>query len=731
MIAKRLLAQLSWLPCASWCVFAWCLWGSPVFAQSTERLMKAANTLFDAQDYPHAIELYKDVLIQDNAAVAKQRLAECYRLTGDLTQAEYWYKKLMEQQPEIAEHKLIYAQILQGNGKYEEAKKWFLEYAKYDIWGEKLAKSCDAAWIAQHSKNMQHYQLFLLPFNTAVAEFGLTAVGQRLLYCSNAAGGGSSALSGSLLDMFWVDRQLNFLFDVPQRIKGKINSEYNDGPASFSMVDSVLYFSRNSATNGGRKIKSSDGKVRLSIFSSRWLADGKWSDLTAFEHNNTEYSVSHPAISADGQTLYFASDMPGGLGGLDLYFCTRIDSLWSRPINLGLVINSPGNEMSPFVAADGGLYFSSNGLAGFGGYDVFRSERKANQWATPTNMGAPLNSTADDFGFWIDGSQQYGFFASNRSGGVGNDDLYRFMVEGYYEQPPADTTQQDTTALSAAAQAPFTIDKAEIDNPILNTRLGMNKISFKAGDWTLTPAAEAELDKVIDFLRRNPAVTVELGSHTDARGDDFVNYETSINRADAARQYIFLHDIPATQVQAKGYGENDILNGCYNTVACTADQHEQNNRLNVKAIAYAGKPIRATLPPPYELLLPSPTPPSSPSTDTLGTALPSDSLLTTTPPINPIDTLPPMQFRVHIGPYKNMDNNVYYSYAEIGTAIDQINTDKGTFIRLGPYPTITEAEMYDSYAKKIGGKTKVIGYTIANDTESLLNVKKLRKLGYQ
>lgn len=717
-------------------LFAFSLWLLNVCllqAQNTDRLMKAANTLYENYNYERAIELYKDVLIEDNSAAAKKRLAECYRMLGNLQQAEYWYKKLIEQQPEIAENKLVYAQILQINGKCTEAKKWFLEYAKYDIWGEKLALGCDK--IAQWGKNPNKYQIFLVPFNSASADFGVTNVGNKLIYCSNrtqvAGEVSSSAKDNGFLDMFWIDRQPNFLFDTPQRVKGKVNSEYNDGPASFSSTDSILYFSRNSSAAGGKKIKSSDGKTRLSIFSARLQADGRFGNVKPFEHNNPEYTVSHPAISADGQTLYFSSDMPGGMGGLDLYFCTRIDSLWSRPINLGAIVNSPGNEMFPFIDNSGKLYFSSNGLPGLGGYDIFSTQRRNNQWTTPDNMGQPINANFDDFSFWISDNRQYGFFSSNRPGGMGNDDIYRFNVEGYFEELPIDTTQIVNTTVVAETPM-FILDKPEIDNPILNTKLGINKIAFKAGDWTLTPEAQAELDKVVAFLRLNPAVTVELGSHTDSRGDDFFNYETSIKRADAAREYIFLQGLPATQVQSKGYGENEVLNGCYNNIPCTNDQHEQNNRLNVKAVAVRGVPVKATLPPPYEAL---PDVTIKPEPIVKIDSVMIDSTLTvmidTVKAINAIDTLPKMQFRVNIGPYKTIDNNVYYSYAEIGTTINQKETEKGFFIQLGPYPTIADAEMYQSYAQKIGGKIKIVGYVLPDDTESLLNVKKLKKIGYK
>ncbi|HNI44850.1 MAG TPA: OmpA family protein, partial [Chitinophagales bacterium] len=324
-----------------------------------------------------------------------------------------------------------------------------------------------------------------------------------------------------------------------------------------------------------------------------------------------------------------------------------------------------------------------------------------------------------------------------RPGGMGFDDVYRFQIPGYMEAlavvidtvniaPPVDTNVEKV----------FIIDQPVIDNPIINKTIGMNKVSFKSGDWKLNAEAQLELDKVVKFLKENPEVSVELGAHTDARGDDFVNYEISQKRAEAAREYIFLEGVPANQIVTKGYGENEILNECYNNVTCTDAQHQQNNRLNVKVLTVKGTAVTVTNPPPYESIVEpiknTPAIQEFPLPDGSTVPPPPMTPLDTTTVIlpTPADTLPPMQFKIIIGPYSTIDNTTYYTFAELNTPISTNQVGNDNFILLGPYPTIGEAEGMTQKVKALGGKTKVVAYT-KEGYESLLSIKKLKKMGYK
>lgn len=727
------------LYCVCWVVFV-LMMGIDVSAQEGGRLLKAANTLYDNFDYERAIELYKDVLIEDNSEEAKLRLAQCYLLLGNFEQTAYWYKLLTAQQTNNYDYKLAYAQVLQRIGNYSEAKKWYLDYAKYDVWGEKLAKNCDL--IPNLRQKVANYEISIPSFNSNAADFSPIALDNQLIFVSNR-----SKLSGSVspaahyngfLDFYEVSKQPGFVFGVPQRIKSKVNGDFNDGPASFCKADSMFYFSRNSATSNGKKVKTANNAtLKTTLYTARYDALGRFNDIQPFPFNNPDYSFSYPAIAPDGQTLYFASDMPGGIGGMDLYVCAKIDTFWSQPINLGAEVNTPGNEVFPYIANDGTLYFASDGQATIGGYDIFMCQRQQGKWSNVNNMGLPFNSAYDDFSFWIDNTKEYGYFASNRPGGMGFDDVYRFQIPGYMEAlavvidtvniaPPVDTNVEKV----------FIIDQPVIDNPIINKTIGMNKVSFKSGDWKLNAEAQLELDKVVKFLKENPEVSVELGAHTDARGDDFVNYEISQKRAEAAREYIFLEGVPANQIVTKGYGENEILNECYNNVTCTDAQHQQNNRLNVKVLTVKGTAVTVTNPPPYESIVEpiknTPAIQEFPLPDGSTVPPPPMTPLDTTTVIlpTPADTLPPMQFKIIIGPYSTIDNTTYYTFAELNTPISTNQVGNDNFILLGPYPTIGEAEGMTQKVKALGGKTKVVAYT-KEGYESLLSIKKLKKMGYK
>ncbi|MCC7222640.1 MAG: OmpA family protein [Chitinophagales bacterium] len=679
-----------------------------VYAQKAEKMLQTANAHFDNYNYTQAIATYRDILLLDNLLEAKIKLAECYRLTADFAQAEYWYKQIM---PLVADpvYKLRYGQVLQSTGRYAEARVLFAEYARLDPWGEQLVRGCDLAMGTLSQPNADH-QIVPLMINTAGSDFGAIRYANGIIFCSDRrntpdqAGAASLNLGGNYLDLYYSARLFEG-YEEPQKLKGKINSAYNDGPANASPDGTILYFTRNV------NYKKEGGGIKLGIFESRSQADGKWGDGTAFQHNNTAYSLAHPTLSADGQNLYFVSDMPGGFGGTDLYICTKIDTFWSQPINLGATVNTPGNEMFPFLHPDGTLYFASDGLPGLGGLDIFQTQRTAGKWAMPRNMGSPINSFRDDFGLTLTDTKADGYFASNRSGGFGSDDLYYLRILSL--QPNID-----------APVITFTRSDLEQNN-VINERLNMAPLRFKAGEWTLLTEMQFELDKVVKFMNNTPYLNIELAAHTDSRGDDYVNLEISQKRADAALQYIYRQGIQPARMKAVGYGETQPIEGCYNDNPCPDELYDRNNRLEVRITEIGGTTIT---PPPYLSPAPylPPPPPDTLALDSLSMLLMPDTLA-----VNPLDTLPALQFKIFIGPYKEINNTLYFTFAELNTPMDMQNTDKGMMVVLGPYATITEAEQYQQYAKERGAKNSTINPYTNDGTLYAIPTKKLKKMGLQ
>ncbi|MBI1225773.1 MAG: OmpA family protein [Bacteroidetes bacterium] len=229
-------------------------------------------------------------------------------------------------------------------------------------------------------------------------------------------------------ELFYAEMDAQNLPQSGRSFSITINSQVHEGPVSFSRDNNLMYFTRNNLEGGIAKANSK-GRVTLKIYEAR-RGQFDWEGIKALPFNNDEYSCQHPTLSADGNRLFFSSDMPGGYGGYDLYYVEKKDGDWSKPINLGPDVNSSGNEVFPFMHESGTLFFSTNGRGGEGGLDVFSIDISSNEWGPLTNLGTPLNSATDDLGFIINSEATRGYFASDRPGGNGGDDIYMFEADG-------------------------------------------------------------------------------------------------------------------------------------------------------------------------------------------------------------------------------------------------------------------------------------------------------------
>jgi outer membrane protein OmpA-like peptidoglycan-associated protein/tetratricopeptide (TPR) repeat protein len=392
-----------------------------------------AKKAFDNMAYKRAAELFEMALERDPGSnLSAKYLAESYRKLNDFKNAEKAYLRVFDFEIQDNEDYLYYAQAMFSNGRRDQALEMFKKYAEIkagDKRGQRYIES-----IKNYKDlyiNESSYSLELTPFNSERNHFSPIYFNKGLLMPSDAylKSYNRSPYNWNglpYLNLYYLPfLSSDSLFGAPERLPNIINSKYNEGPASFNKEQTLMAFSRNNFYKG-RIRRSIDGINKIKIF----FADhdkGKWSKVRPFEHNNDQYSVGHPALSADGKTMYFVSDMPGGYGGTDLYVSKFAEGKWSRPMNLGPEVNSEGNEMFPFVLNDSLLYFSSNGLGGLGGLDVFYSEIvKEGNFPKPTNVGYPVNSFADDFGYIYNADTKIGFFTSNRDGGMGGDDIYRF-----------------------------------------------------------------------------------------------------------------------------------------------------------------------------------------------------------------------------------------------------------------------------------------------------------------
>ena len=262
--------------------------------------------------------------------------------------------------------------------------------------------------------------------NSSSVDFSPAYYGNGLVFVSSRNKGGfvNSTTKETYYELFHAPFGANGLPVKPRPFSLEINSALHEGPVTFDRPENTMYFTRSNQESGVAKTDQG-GMVRLKVYRAfRGIYD--WERVEELPFNSNEYSCMHPSLSPDGTKLFFASNMPGGYGGMDLYMVIKINDRWSDPINLGPEINTPQQEGFPFFHENGTLFFSSTGHKGQGGMDIFSIDLSGSRWGMLTNLGTPLNSTADDFGFIMDDSGKKGYFSSNRKGGMGKDDLYSF-----------------------------------------------------------------------------------------------------------------------------------------------------------------------------------------------------------------------------------------------------------------------------------------------------------------
>lgn len=386
----------------------------PLYAQ--DYYHKQAEKLFHEQVYSEAANLYT-LLLQENYDVAYNlRLAECYVQMNLPLDAEYWYAMLAAQQPVTDPDILLqYAQLLKLNGKYVSAKEVFLEYAQYNTDGFYLAGTCDYA--LNNAKKNGLFFIDTLPLNTKFSEIAPAFFGSGILFSSTRTE--EQTESTRFYDLYYAENPVEKGTKI-SKLNSSVNTKVHEASSAYDNFRNELLFTRNNYSKG-RMVTAKDKTVNLHLFSAKYN-EGKWKPVSEFIYNSKKYSTGQPCLSADGNILLFVSDMPGGFGGTDIYYCVRNNNEWSNPVNMGEVINTKGNEMFPFLSEDGKLYFASDWLPGFGGLDVFMSSRENNHWSKPENLGPPVNTSRDDYAFIIKNGT--GYFSSNRIGGKGDDDIY-------------------------------------------------------------------------------------------------------------------------------------------------------------------------------------------------------------------------------------------------------------------------------------------------------------------
>lgn len=396
------------------------------YAQKKQK--KLADAYFAKHEYGLAVPLFETLLEQEFDKQLLPKLAVCYDQLHFPEKALHIYHRLYKGGDHSDPIVNGYVRSLIQNENYYEARKIIRQFnidQKEDFEHKTLAATCDSAlnWKGQRSG---YIVTNLRKLNTPYSEIGAVGIDQGIVFSSSRESTiikRNYGYSGQpYFDLYISKRKKTGEYRHPKSLSEYINGIHHETSATFDSKNQYMYFSR---VLGNHKNK--EGKTNfLKLFRAERI-DNKWKNVEPFMCNDSSASFGHPSISRDGKMFFFVSDMAGGYGGTDIYVSVRIDSSWSEPINLGPEINTPGNELYPFFHTDGILYFSSNGHAGFGGYDIFYVKDEGGYWSGPKNMKTPVNSSKDDFSIWLNEKKTKGFITSNRKGGLGHEDIYMLM----------------------------------------------------------------------------------------------------------------------------------------------------------------------------------------------------------------------------------------------------------------------------------------------------------------
>jgi peptidoglycan-associated lipoprotein len=630
------------------------------FSSCSKYYMRRGDKSYSSMKYDNAINNYSKYLSKKSSNDVKIRLANSYRLNNDYNNAERLYSEIVKIKETEPINLFYYGKVLMNNGKYNDAKKWLSDYLAVksdDLLAKNMLASCYSCDNFYEDTTLYTVELADIP-NVTTA-FGQVKYGKGIVFSADKETFSSSNENGwtgrSYLDLYYTMKDNNENWMQPLQLQGEINGLYNEGPATFSTDKNKVYFTRNNYINKKKLIKSSKDENNLKVFRAE-LINGKWTNREELAFNSIEYSCGHPALSPDGKTLYFVSDMPGGFGGLDIYKVTLVgevnpsqvadkrnagqaicSEVWSAPQNLGNKINTEGNEMFPYIHSDGTLYFSSDGINGLGGLDIFSSSFDGKNWQLPENLKYPVNSSKDDFSYVLNEDNKTGYLSSNRNE---FDKIYEFTKhdpsfiltgtvtvkgngkpavgaiveiinqyagkkenaitdengkyslklkpesvckiqaskEGFFKSGVIEISTVNKK-ISETFKADFQLEEIIIEKPIV-----LENIYYDLAKWDIRSDAALELDKFVTLLNDNPAISVELSSHTDSRADDRYNMVLSEKRAKAAVEYLISRGIDANRLKGKGYGETKLVNRCGNGVDCFEEEHQQNRRTEFKVL---------------------------------------------------------------------------------------------------------------------------------------------------
>lgn len=536
-----------------------------VYAQQNE--LAQANTQFKSYYFKEAIPLYEKALSTDPfMGDAMVNLAFCYYYTNDTKKAELWFAKIVRYDG-YKQYAFEYAQVLKMNQKYDEAKKWFLQYAKIDYSkGVHFANSCDFANKTASLLSNTYTVNNMEALNSKSADFAPTFYYNDLIFASAKSVAiqkqSEIAWTNDAFNQHYIAQKDNYNKIVGHRtLRNFIGNDINDAPMSYVPGQEVVAITSNNFMDGIRHIAGTGLMMDIYTYTikskNEWQAESEsFFSFNASKDTKAPFSTGQPCLTNNGTTLYFSSNRPGGAGGYDIYVSYRTANGWTMPKNVGAPINTPGNEMSPYVDGNGRIYFSSDWHFGYGGLDVFTAESFSFGWGNVENMGNRINSPADDSYFIFNSQQQVGYFSSNRKTGMGNEDIYKAVQK---------------QAIPSRKSMPLTIG----EKFVLDDRY------FRPGDGSIQNTNSRQLFDILRRLIDNEDVVIRINGYTDAVGTASNNLILSQNRSASLANYFVSKGINRNRIIHAGYGENFLVNKCKDNVPCSSKEYAQNRRIEI------------------------------------------------------------------------------------------------------------------------------------------------------
>ena len=597
---------------------------------SQNKITVKADKLFESYQYVGAINEYLKIAESKYAdEYVFEQLADCYFTIFDMENASKWYSKAIggKAKPETY---FRYAQTLKSFGKYKEANKQMDVFAKLmpndNRVKEYKSKSDYISTLGNISKTFNVKEITLK--GSGKSDFGALLNDDATFYfvsTRNTSNKTDKWTNQPYLDIYKSFRNEDGTLTEPIAVKD-LNTPFHDGPMTLSNDGNTMYFARDGHSEKQFETnKNNKTKVGQQGLYKATKIDGKWSQIEALPFNSTSYSVTSPSLSKDGKTLFFASNMPGGLGESDIWKVSVSTNEYGKPENLGAAINTSEKENFPFIAEDNVLYFSSNGKQGFGSFDVYKINLNANEEAQ--NLGKPVNGEKDDFSFSFNKKSNVGYFSSNRNGfdaiysalpickanaivvvtnkktdkfipnalvtvldkkgnsilklTTDSDGKVNFDIDcltGYSLQVAAQNFETATYQIQKIKSGEIVVQAPLVPSEVIitDTEVVLNNVYFEFNKSNITNEGANELDKLVSVMKVNSTMVIFVKSHTDSKGSVSYNLNLSEQRAQSTVQYLISKGIESERISGKGYGSSEPKVNCGTN--CTEEEHSKNRR---------------------------------------------------------------------------------------------------------------------------------------------------------